>query len=238
MDSSSNIITIDVKQHDSVFKISHRPSHSTAIHLIATPTSTLLNSQSRQNAAVTFPLQYLLPKTRHLLQNLLKSLHQHEWVTCTGSTVSFTTQRISKRERIGSVRSTCITTRQLQTLTVYGHNESHRPTKWIDLRKGYSWYLWKSLPTYASLIFEKMERTKKKHVHFQQTSAKDHNVHQLDSRQLRCCIEPARTKKTFIDNWFVVSGHPSSYGCTWEELHKAITYSRCTLTLTMNPTVL
>lgn len=116
--------------------------------------------------------------------------------------------------------------------TVYGHNESHRPTKWIDLRKGYSWYLWKSLnqlPTYASLIFGKMERITKKNVHFQQMSAKDHNAHQLDSRQLRCCIEPARTKKMFIHNWFVVIGRPSSYECTREESHKALTYSSATL---------
>ena len=74
-----------------------------------------------------------------------------------------------------------------------------------------------------------MERIKKKHVHFQQMSAKDHNVHQLDSRQLRCCNEPARTKKTFTHNWFVVSGRPSSYECTWEESHKALTYSSAIL---------
>lgn len=37
----------------SVFKISSRPSHPMAIYLIATPTLTLLNSQSQQNAAET-----------------------------------------------------------------------------------------------------------------------------------------------------------------------------------------
>ena len=116
--------------------------------------------------------------------------------------------------------------------TIYGHNESHRSTKWKSLRGGYLWYLWKSLNqlhTYASLIFDKMERITKKNVHFQQMSAKDHNAHQLDSRQLRCCIEPARTKKMFIHNWFVVSGRPSSYECTWEESHNALTYSSATL---------
>ena len=33
-----------------------------------------------------------------------------KFFTCTGSTVSFTTQRMSKRDRMGSVRSTCKST--------------------------------------------------------------------------------------------------------------------------------
>lgn len=113
--------------------------------------------------------------------------------------MSFTTQRISKRERIGSVRSTCITTRQLQTLLFMDTMKvTGLPSEMIcagGTRGTSENPSLNQLPTYASLIFEKMGRITKKHVHFQQMSAKDHNVRQLDLRQLRCCTEPARTKK-------------------------------------------
>lgn len=58
----------------SVLKIRRWPSHPTVIYLIATPTLTLLNSQSQQNTADTLPLLRLLAKAQRLLQNLLRTL--------------------------------------------------------------------------------------------------------------------------------------------------------------------
>jgi len=53
---------------DSVFKISRRPLHPTAINRIETPSfNSVKISQSKQNAAETLPLQSLLSKTQRLV---------------------------------------------------------------------------------------------------------------------------------------------------------------------------
>ena len=53
---------------DSVFKISRRPAHPTAINRIETPTfNSVKISPSQQNAAETLALQSLLSKTQRLL---------------------------------------------------------------------------------------------------------------------------------------------------------------------------